>query len=126
MGKLTNLNPVTEASLPPEMTRDTELLAALTKVLSLFPRSSVTGAVNGDNCLTSSAAGFMWLDGDIVHSNVPANTGSLFQIDPLWGTAAEKLYRIQIMVPRGLSASNTSLLFLRHQNNGIWTAWRSI
>ncbi len=125
MGKLTNLNPVTEATLPPEMTRDTELVAALVKAFSLFFRSSGT-TVDGNNCLTSAAAGFMWLDGDTVHSNVPANTGTLFQWDPLWGTGGEKLFRIQIMIPRGFSASNTSLLFLRHQNNGAWTAWRSI
>jgi len=126
MGKLTNLNPLTEANLPPEMTRDSELLAEFLKTFSLFPRSSGTGAVDGNNCLAGRAGGFMWLDGDVVHSNVPANTGTLFQWNPLLGTTGENLFKIQIMIPRGLSASNTSLFFLRHQNNGTWTAWRSI
>ena len=126
MGKLTNLNPVTEASLPPEMTRDTELAAALLKAITLFPRSSSTGAtVNGNNCLTSSAAGFMWVDGNTAHANLPASTGVLLQADGLFATNQQGLYSIQFFVA-GTTASSQTSVFVRHQNNGTWAPWRAL
>lgn len=125
MGELINLNPVTEASLPPEMTRDTELVAALLKALTVFPRSSSTGAVDGNNCLTSSALGIMWVDGNTVHSNLPASAGLLGQGDPLFGTISQGLYRVQIMIPLTTVANGTTV-YVRHQNNGAWAAWRNL
>lgn len=120
---------VTEASIPADITRDSETMAAIAaaiaKTLSLFPRSAGK-SISANNCLMDSSAGFMWLDGDITHTNVPAGTGTLFQLLPLWGTPLETFYRIQIMIPGGSSPSNTTLLFVRHQNNGTWTTWRSI
>ena len=126
MGKLTNLNPVTEASLPPEMTRDTELALALLKALTLFPRSSSTGAaVDGNNCLTSSAAGYMWVDGNTAHTNLPAPTGVLFQADGLYTTNQQGFYRIQIFIA-GTTQTSVTSFFVRHQNNGTWAPWRAL
>ncbi|WP_445173779.1 hypothetical protein [Microcoleus sp.] len=126
MGELINLNPVTEASLPPEMTRDTEVVLALLKAITLFPRSSSTGtAVNGDNCLTSSAAGYLWVDGNTVHTNLPAPTGVLFQADGLYTTSQQGLYRIQFFVAGTTQTTQTSV-FVRHQNNGSWAPWRTL
>jgi hypothetical protein len=125
MGKLTNLNPVTEASLPPEMTRDNELATALVKALSLFPRSRGTGAVDGNNCLTSSAAGFMWIDGNTPHANLPVSTGLLIQGDALWNTTVSGLYRVQAMVALTTIANGT-VVWVRYQNNGAWASWRAL
>jgi hypothetical protein len=124
---ITNLNEVVSASeIDPAITTDTELTAsiatAIAKTLSLFPRSA-TASVNGDNCLTTAAAGFMWVDGSTPHTNLPANTGFLVQGDPHWGSALAGLYRVQVMVPLTTVASGT-VVYVRHQNNGNWAAWR--
>ncbi|MEG4634842.1 hypothetical protein QUB56_35790 [Microcoleus sp. AR_TQ3_B6] len=125
MGKLTNLNPVTEASLPPEMTRDTELVAALLKALTLFARSSSIGAIDGNNTPINAAAGFMWVDGNAAHANLPASAGLLIEFDPLRNTVSQGLYRAQIMIPL-TTVANGTVFHVRHQNNGAWASWRML
>jgi hypothetical protein len=131
MGELIDLNGpkvLSDGDIPALITRDTEfaaaLAAALAKTLTLFPRSSGQ-SIDANNSPISGSSGWMWLDGDTGHSNVPAGTGTLIEINALSNTTSATNFRIQIMIPRGTSPSNTSLAFIRHQNNGTWTLWRS-
>jgi hypothetical protein len=125
MGRSIDFNPdktLTVADLPPESATDLEVLALFAKTLTLFPRSSGQ-SIDANNSPISGPGGFMWLDGDATHSNVPAGTGTFMEINALSNTTSS--FRVQIMIPRGTSPSNTSLAFIRHQNNGAWTTWRS-
>jgi hypothetical protein len=115
--------------IPPEVATDAELTAsiaaALIKTLSLFPRSSSIGSINGNDCLTSSAAGYMWVDGSVPHTFLPANAGTLLQGDGLWGTTLQGLYRVQAMISL-TTVANGTVLWIRHQNNGAWAPWRML
>jgi hypothetical protein len=123
MGKLTNLNPITEANLPPEMTRDSELAALLLTAMTVGGRSGPVG-VNANSCMTDKASGFMWLDDNGLHTNLPRPWGLLVQGDPLFYAAEKGLYRYQAFLQGG--TASTTALFLRHQTNGTWASWRSI
>ena len=122
MGELINLNPVTEASLPPEMTRDTELALALLKALTLFPRSGSLGQFDANNSSITGPGGFMWLDGGITNLNLPpnVNTGIFVQLDPLNTYSETGKYLSQIFF------SVSHRLFFRLRINGTWGAWREI
>jgi hypothetical protein len=117
-------NPITEPRIPGAIARDSEVLEAILKTLSLFPRTSLS-SVNGNSLITSAAAGFQWIDTDRVHTNLPATSGLLLQFDGLFGTAQQGLYRVQIFVA-GTNASSGSVLYLRHQHQGNWASWRTI
>lgn len=94
--------------------------APLTNSLLLTNRSSQTGAFNANTWALNHFAGIKWIDGaGGANTNLPVQTGMLFQFDCLFGTTDATKYRVQHFY-------SGSRYFLRVESNANWGAWREI
>ena len=103
------------------MTNNLATKAPLILSLQLTNRSSITGLFDANNWVLPHPGAIKWIDNNNGHTNLPAAliNGTIFQVDPLFGTLGANNYIIQFF-------HSGVRLFWRHRQNGFWGAWREI
>ncbi|MEG5048586.1 pyocin knob domain-containing protein [Microcoleus sp. B4-C1] len=86
----------------------------------LLETRSGSTILNANTLTFNQYAGTMWIDGAVINSNLPNNSGMIMQFDSLFGTGAANLYKVQEFT------DGNGNFWKRCQNNGTWGNWQKI